>query len=266
VPVLLAAHEYSDEVLRTMAASISGCWVHLVSAGIAYPGLGLLREHNLVTRTWRAYRHPLREYVLNALLEVEWAGGYPWSSPDRSAGRGLFGKHALVLGYGHIARAIARVLAELGVTVSVLRRRQPTETATAHYRVVTRAQVHGPFDYMVLALPEAPDTDTLVDEGLLATLRPGGHLVNVGRGRTLDHRALAEAVRERRLWATLDVTDPEPLPDSHELRRLERVRISPHIAWQSGNSELCFLEDWAALRASLVQGTLPEGADPWALA
>lgn len=40
---------------------------------------------------------------------------------------------------------------------------------------------------------------------------------------------------ERRLSAVLDVTDPEPLPHDHPLRRLPNVLLTPHLAGARGN-------------------------------
>ena len=49
------------------------------------------------------------------------------------------------------------------------------------------------------------------------------------RGPIVDTAALAEALRERRLFgAGLDVTDPEPLPQGHPLLALENALIAPH--------------------------------------
>ena len=56
-------------------------------------------------------------------------------------------------------------------------------------------------------------------------------LVNVGRGSTLDERALVAALREGRLsGAALDVTETEPLPADSPLWQLDNVLLSPHTA------------------------------------
>jgi glyoxylate/hydroxypyruvate reductase len=56
-------------------------------------------------------------------------------------------------------------------------------------------------------------------------------LLHVGRGPQLDQGALVEALDSGRLAAAmLDVTDPEPLPESHVLWSHPKVIITPHIA------------------------------------
>ncbi len=53
--------------------------------------------------------------------------------------------------------------------------------------------------------------------------------------RLLGQEALREALDAGRVGlATLDVTEPEPLPAGHWLYAHQRVRLSPHISWSNG--------------------------------
>ena len=55
--------------------------------------------------------------------------------------------------------------------------------------------------------------------------------VNVSRGKTVCTESLTQALKEGELaGAGLDVTDPEPLPDTHPLKNMSNVVITPHIA------------------------------------
>ncbi len=46
----------------------------------------------------------------------------------------------------------------------------------------------------------------------------------------MDTEALTAALQTRRLFAAIDVTDPEPLPMAHPLRTLPNVLFTPHVA------------------------------------
>jgi phosphoglycerate dehydrogenase-like enzyme len=85
-------------------------------------------------------------------------------------------------------------------------------------------------DIAVLALPETPATAGLFGAREPAALPDGALVVNVGRGRTLDTRALLAETAGCRPRAAPDVTDPEPPPADHPLRSAPGVLITPHAA------------------------------------
>ncbi|HNW42718.1 MAG TPA: NAD(P)-dependent oxidoreductase, partial [Opitutaceae bacterium] len=74
-------------------------------------------------------------------------------------------------------------------------------------------------------------TRDFVNARRLACCKAGARFYNVGRGATVDARALAEALRSGKLGAAyLDVFEPEPLPPEHELWELPNCYITPHTA------------------------------------
>jgi len=100
-------------------------------------------------------------------------------------------------------------------------------------RVVGQADLHSVLpsaDAVVLACALTPETQGLMSSRELALMKPDAWLVNVGRGRLIVTDHLVDALRERRIGgATLDVTDPEPLPKDHPLWTLDNCLITPHI-------------------------------------
>jgi phosphoglycerate dehydrogenase-like enzyme len=71
----------------------------------------------------------------------------------------------------------------------------------------------------------------LIDAEALASMRTDALLINVARGPIVDTDALVTALRDGDIrGATLDVTDPEPLPADHPLWSFESVQITPHNA------------------------------------
>ena len=71
----------------------------------------------------------------------------------------------------------------------------------------------------------------MFNDDLFAKVKPGAHLINVARGSVVDQEALIRALDSGRLgFATLDVTDPEPLPEGHSLYTHPKVRLTPHIS------------------------------------
>nr|WP_152424075.1 D-2-hydroxyacid dehydrogenase [Natrialba aegyptia] len=86
-------------------------------------------------------------------------------------------------------------------------------------------------DYLVLACPLTETTRGLIGHEELITLDPEAVLVNIARGPVVDTDALVSALRSGAIrGASLDVTDPEPLPENHPLWTFENVQLTPHNA------------------------------------
>ncbi len=142
--------------------------------------------------------------------------------------RSLAGSRVAVIGYGSIGEALERrLLACEAEVVRVARRARPDEDV---HPVTDLPELLPEVDIAVLVLPETPATAGLFGQKEMAALPDGALVVNVGRGRTLNTDALVEETRSGRLRAALDVTDPEPLPGDHPLRRCPGVLITPHVA------------------------------------
>ncbi|SIT46879.1 D-isomer specific 2-hydroxyacid dehydrogenase NAD-binding [Paraburkholderia ribeironis] len=86
-------------------------------------------------------------------------------------------------------------------------------------------------DILICLLPLTDATRGLLDKRMFAKLPKGASLINVGRGPQLNQQDLLDALESGQLHnAILDVTNPEPLADSHPFWTHPHVRITPHIA------------------------------------
>src|SRR6185436_9798667 len=85
--------------------------------------------------------------------------------------------------------------------------------------------------HVVIAAPATADTRHIIGATELDAMRDDAWLVNVSRGALVDTDALVAALAAGSIaGAALDVTDPEPLPDSHPLWREPNALITPHVA------------------------------------
>src|SRR5205823_3839356 len=136
-----------------------------------------------------------------------------------------------VVGLGRIGEQVARRARGFGMTVLYHNRRpRPEAEASLAARYVTMDELLTTADYVVLTVPLTPETRGLIGRAELARMKPTAILVNVARGPVVDTGALTEALTARTIYAaTLDVTDPEPLPRDHPLLRLDNVTITPHL-------------------------------------
>ena len=136
----------------------------------------------------------------------------------------LAGRRVLVLGAGDIGSRAAAVLRALECEVSLVGRRSREGVGSWED---SRSDL-GRTDVLLVAVPHTPDTERIVDAGVLAALPDGALVVNVARGAVLDTEALTAEVASGRLRTALDVTEPEPLPEDHPLWGLPGAIITPH--------------------------------------
>ena len=217
---------------EVIAAAPSVEWVQLPYAGVE-PFLDYLDARLTWTCAKGVYADPVAEWVMAALLMGLrdfhlFAAADSWCA---ESGRNLFGTRVTVLGGGGITRSLMRLLEPWGCRVTVVRRSE--EAFEGAVRTMTLADVHEAVagaDAVVVALALTDETRGVVDGALLESMGPQCWLVNVARGGHVDHAALEAALRTGTIaGAVLDVTEPEPLPDSSELWSLPNCVITPHI-------------------------------------
>ena len=230
---LVWADPYANHLYPEVIASLPAVeWVQLPYAGIE-PFLDHLDTRLVWTCAKGVYADPVAEWVMAALLMGLrdfhlFAAAKSWCA---ETGRNLLGARITVLGGGGITRSLLRMLEPWGCEVTVVRRSDEPVAEAA--RTLTLARVHEAVvgaDAVVVALALTEETQHVVDAALLESMGPQCWLVNVARGGHVDHDALGTALRSGVIaGAVLDVTDPEPLPDSSELWGLPNCVITPHI-------------------------------------
>ncbi|MFC5800128.1 hydroxyacid dehydrogenase [Streptomyces formicae] len=90
-------------------------------------------------------------------------------------------------------------------------------------------------DVVTIHAPELPETRHLLDAARLGRMRDGATLINTSRGSLVDTEALTAELVSGRLYAVLDVTQPDVLPPCSPLYDLPNVLLTPHIAGSLGN-------------------------------
>jgi phosphoglycerate dehydrogenase-like enzyme len=161
-----------------------------------------------------------------------------------------------VVGLGGIGKVAASKLAGLGYRVVGVHRREVEVPGVSRiYPVEQFAEVAAVVDAIVLTLPGTAQTERMLSREVLAAIKPGATVVNVGRGTTVDEPALIEALAEGRVgFAALDVTYSEPLASDSPLWDLPNVLISPHTAAINHHEPRLITELFAANATALLDG------------
>jgi phosphoglycerate dehydrogenase-like enzyme len=207
-------------------------------AGTDHLPLDAFRDHGVaVTNASGVHGPNIAEYVVGAILTFTRGFLTARRRQNRREWRSfeaheLKGGTVAVVGMGAIGQAIVDRLEPFDVhTVGVRYTPDKGGPTDEVYGFGDVDEAIADADYVALACPLTDETEHLLDQESFKTLPPETVVVNVARGGVIDTDALVYALRWSSIrGAVLDVTDPEPLPEDHELWNFENVLITPHNA------------------------------------
>ena len=256
--ILLTGKEIPDPEIAPILR-----WVQFSYAGIEFAvGHPLLeRDGFRATSISGAASPKVAEYALMALLSlghklpmmVQYQGKKIWP-PDRwkrFQSVELRGSTVGLLGYGSIARELARLLQPFSVEI-LATKKDLTDLSEDGYISEGTGDPHGNYftrlyppqavrsvlkasDFVVICLPLTDDTRNLIGSREFEVMKPSAYLVALGRGGQVDEDALLHALREKQIaGAVLDVFNTEPLPQESPLWGAPNLVITPHIAGDTG--------------------------------
>lgn len=205
-----------------------------------------------VTSGANANAEPVAEFTLAAVLfankGVLWRRGPTDFSAMSAMGDrhwGNYGRTIGIVGASLIGRRVIELLRpfpHLSVTLYdpyVT----PEEAASLGVAKLELDELCAGADVLSIHAPALPETMHMIGPEQLSALPDGATVINTARGPLIDHEALLPHLSSGRLYAILDVTDPEPLPDDSPLLEMPNVWISPHLAGSQG-SELARMTDY----------------------
>jgi phosphoglycerate dehydrogenase-like enzyme len=149
-----------------------------------------------------------------------------------------------LLGFGHIAQAIAARAKAFGMRVHVANR-SPVDNPLVdrYFSLADLPAFMGSADAVVVSLPLTPQTQGLVGQAALAAMRPDAVILNVGRGPVIEEQALFDALATRQIGgAIIDTWYQYPTPAQAEcapsrldFASLPNLVMTPHMSgWTTG--------------------------------
>lgn len=242
-------------------------WVHTMAAGgggqIKAAGLSEEQLRRIVfTTSAGVHGGPLAEFAVFGVLagakdlprllaqqrDRNWSGRWEMRQVSEMT--------VLVVGLGGIGQEVAQKLSALGaMIIGTSRRGRPVEHVDRLINVTDIVSAVLEVDAIVVTLPGTAATDKLIGAEVLAAVKPGSILVNVGRGTVVDEEALLPALRDGRIsLAALDVFATEPLPQDSPLWSEPNVLVSPHTAALNAAEDRLIAELFAANATRFLNG------------
>jgi len=160
--------------------------------------------------------------------------GGEWKSwsPQLMLGQDIHGATLGLVGLGRIGEAVARRARGFGMRLLYAdAARKPEVEAACRAEFVDLETLLRTADFVSLHTPLTEETRHLIGAEQLSWMKPTAVLINTSRGPVVDQQALAEVLREGRIFAAgLDVFESEPIPTDDPLLELDNVILLPHIA------------------------------------
>ncbi|MBU3540903.1 D-glycerate dehydrogenase [Polynucleobacter sp. UB-Tiil-W10] len=155
-----------------------------------------------------------------------------WSIVNNPLGMDLHHSTVGIIGMGRIGQGIAKRALGFGMNVIYHNRSHLSEAdeKACGAKYVSKEELLRTADHVVLVLPYSAQSHHTIGAKEIALMKPTATLINIARGGIIDDAALAQALREKRIFAAgLDVFEGEPKVHP-ELLKLSNVVLAPHIA------------------------------------
>jgi phosphoglycerate dehydrogenase-like enzyme len=212
-------------------------WVQSSWAGVDRLCQPRLRNDYVLTGVKDIFGALITEYVMTYLfalernmfaMRVDQASRRWHPRPYRLAKEITLG----IIGLGSIGQHLARTATDFGIRVIGLNRSgKSCEAVETVYTEENLAEFLAEPDYLVLTLPDTPETRHFINSGTLAMMKSSAVLINVGRGSIVNENDLVTALQQQQIAAAvLDVFETEPLPEDSQLWGLPNVFVTPHVA------------------------------------
>jgi len=181
--------------------------------------------------------------------------------PPARMGRELKGSTLGVIGYGQIGREVVRLAKAFGMRVLI------NDPYASNVESVPLERLLSQSDFVVPLAVATAETENLIDEKALRTMKPGAFLINVSRGNLVDEQAVEAALKSGHLGGcAMDVgRAPDQMPMLPLASRPD-VIATPHIAGLTVPAIEHQSMETVAQAAEIAKGRAPKGAvnaDHW---
>jgi len=205
-------------------------WLHQRGAGIDRIATPRLVESDVVVTNGSGnHASNISEHLLALMLAfarqlpalIRSQQNALWEPPASGSLFELSEQTLAIVGTGAIGGALAPRAAALGMTVIGVRRSAAAAPPAGIERIVTIDRIDealGIADHVAIALPLTAETRGLFSTALIAKMKPGAYLYNVGRGAIVDPAALLDALE-------LGFASLKRSGDSHERAKDAAVRL-----------------------------------------
>ena len=173
-------------------------------------------------------------FIGRRLLEKSAASGQ-WDFSITAPVYRMHGKTIGIIGCGRIGSRVYRKLKHFGFNFLIADPYLSEERIKElGIELVDRDTVFREADFITIHTPLNDETRHIANAGTIGMMKPTAFLINTARGAVVDHDALVDALKQKRIaGAAIDVYEKEPPDANDELFKLDNAILSPHLGWFS---------------------------------
>lgn len=181
---------------------------------------------------------------------------HKWAKGKFASCLGLKGSTLGLIGYGNIGKLVCDRARAFEMNVIVYDPYIPAATleATGAKATSDLHEIATNCDYITIHVPGGASTKNLVNEEFLSAMKPGATIINTSRATIVDEAALIKNVKERGIFACVDVMSNEPSQKEgefkHPFAEVEGIYVTHHIGASTLQAESAIGEE--ALRVVLA--------------
>ena len=230
---------------KEMAAAPKLKYIGLFATGTNNIDLQAAHKHNIAVTNIRGYCTPsVAQHSFAMMLSLAtalprysrisrngtWAASQSFSIADAPVME-LCDKTLLIVGYGELGQAVARIAESFGMKILVAQ--VPGSTTLSEGRIALEDGLKLA-DVVTLHCPINDQTRNMIAAPQLATMKPHALLINTARGGLVNETDLAKALKNGTIGgAGFDVLTEEPPVNGNPLLEADvpNLILTPHSAW-----------------------------------
>lgn len=259
----------ADRVDRELIESLPSLRI-IAQAAVGYDNIdvGACKAHEvLVTHTPDVLTESTADLAMTLLLAVARRvregealvrqGNFSGWSPTMLLGMELDGKTLGLVGYGRIARAVARRASAFGMRVLASTREDRPFFGDPHAEHARLDVLLMESDVISVHLPGTRETRHAIADAQLMRMKRGALVINTARGTVIDEAALVWALERGHLGgAGLDVYENEPRVHPRLLDR-DDVVLLPHLGSATREARMRMAHTALSDAARVLRGDSP---------
>lgn len=164
----------------------------------------------------------------------------------------LYGKKLGTVGIGNIAQELAKRGAAFGMDVCFY---DPyVDSCGSYTKVDDLGRLFAECDYVSMHLPLTPETDGIVGKAILDSAKNGIVVVNTGRGKTVDAKAMTAALESGQVaYYATDVWPSDPPAEDDPILKASNTLMAPHLGASTKENLLRIGEEVEAIIDAFVK-------------